>query len=152
MGNLGECSPLGRLRGALESADAPAYVKTPSAPAATTVLGAVAAMDDPPAVRLLAGPQLLAVVLPWARADRARAILDERLVEVRASLATITDTTVVTPAGVTRFGGSPDPVGANEAVHSRDGAPFAESVYAAHEREWERAEPIRSPGSARASG
>lgn len=142
----------GRLDGALRSEGGPTYVKTQSAVAVAAILEVLAEMDDPPSVRLLARPRGLPAALDGSEAPRARAILEEDIVEVRASRAPVTDTTIVTPEDLTRFrAGAGSDAGATP-IQSNDASPFAASVYAAHAREWERADPVTAAESATAGG
>lgn len=139
-----ECPPVHAILGALSSAGATVYVRTPSPAGLAAVVDAVARLDDPPSVRVLAGHQPIA---EWLRrsAPRTRELVDVGAVELRVSHAVVTDTTVVTEEGVARFG-TGDP-GAT-ASGSRT---FAESVYEAHARAWRRADPVAG-GRRAASG
>lgn len=151
MRNIGEWPPRGALRGVLQSDGDPAYVKTPAAVAVVAIMGVLAEMDDPPRVRFLTRPGGLHGALESGAARRARAELDADTYEVRISRSLVTDTMVVTPEDVTSLRASP---GADGGVASdgAEGTPFAESVYAAHVREWELADPVPAPDSATVSG
>lgn len=120
----------------LDVAGATAYVKTPSPAALAAVMDAVARLDNPPTVRILARRQPIA---GWLRRStpQAREPIDEEAVELRASPTVVTDTTVVTEGGLARFGRDEC-----EKPTSSGRRAFVESVYEAHARAWKRADPV----------
>lgn len=131
---------------ALEGAGGAAYVKAPSPAALATVMDAVARLEEPPLVRVLARRE---PIDGWLRRSTpgAREPIDGGAVELRASRTVVTDTTVVTEAGIVRVSGE-EPSGA---AASGDRS-FVESVYEAHDRAWKRAEPVIAGERRAASG
>lgn len=135
------------LRGVLETAGAPVYVKTPSSAVVAAVLDVVAELGDPPTVRILVSDQSLAAGVEQSRLSRTEDDLAvPRGVAVRSSHALVTDTAIVTRDGVAQFTTDLEatvelPAAASEA--------FVRSVYEAHAREWEQAAPISPEDVAR---
>lgn len=124
------------LHEALEAAGATAYVKAPSPAALAAVMDAVARLEDPPTIRVLARRQPIA---GWLRRSTpsAREPIDGGTVELRASPTIVTDTTVVTEGSLARFDGD-----GHEDPASSGRRAFVESVYEAHARAWKRADPL----------
>lgn len=144
MSHTSERPSVHAIHAVLESTGGPTYVKTPSPGAVAAVFDVVAGMDDPPGVRILAPRWVADAEVRAALSGTGREPLAGEGVELRASHATVTDTTLVTPDDVVQFG-----EGGRE---SCVGAAFAESVYEAHGREWERADPVEGSAPERASG
>lgn len=138
---IGDGPPLPAVRRALSDVDGPAYVKTACATAVATVLDAVATLEEPPAVRVLAPRQVLdAGVRDSSLGGRARELIEGDVVALRESPATVTNTTLVTARRVRQFR-----EGAEDGERPDVAPSFVESVYEAHVREWERADPVTAP-------
>lgn len=146
MGEKSESPAVDAIHWALERAGGAAYVKAPSPAALATVMDAVARLKEPPSVRVLARRDLID---GWLRRSTpgTREPIDGGTVELRASRTVVTDTTVVTEAGIIRVeGGKP---GGTAASGDRS---FVESVYDAHDRAWKRADPVITGKRRAASG